>query len=126
MDRITRVLADSQYMLLTTFRRNGAPVSTPVWVVADGGSLAVWTVRDSGKVKRIRRSGAVELVPCDVRGTPRGDAIRGRASVLDDSETQRVKDLLVRKYKLIGWLYLRLSAAKRGVDGTVALSITVG
>ncbi len=125
MDKLTRILAESQYILLTTFRRNGKPVSTPVWVVGDGGSLAVWTSSDSGKVKRVRRDGAVELAPCDVRGKPRGRSVPGRASLLDDTELDRVEQLLTRKYGLTGRTYLALSRFRQ--DRTVhdALSITV-
>ncbi len=125
MHSFTNILADSKYLLLTTFRRNGQPVSTPVWVAPDGGSLAVWTVRDSGKVKRIRRSGAVELAPCDVRGVPHGPSVRGRAMALDEADTRRVERLLVRKYGLLARLYIRLSHHRRGRDGTVGVTITV-
>lgn len=123
MDKLTRLLADSQYVLLTTFRRNGAPVATPVWVVGDGGSLAVWTLPDSGKVKRIRRDPAVEVVPCDVRGKPFGPSVPARAHVLDDEETSRVERLLVRKYGLLARAYLAVSHRRRGEEATIALSI---
>ncbi|MEV5447304.1 PPOX class F420-dependent oxidoreductase, partial [Streptomyces sp. NPDC052644] len=59
-------LAAEKYVLLTTFRKDGRAVSTPVWAVRDDDTLAVWTVADSGKVKRIRRDGTVTVAPCDV------------------------------------------------------------
>jgi PPOX class probable F420-dependent enzyme len=125
MDKLTQLLADSEYVLLTTFRRNGAPVATPVWLVGDGGSLAVWTAQNSGKVKRIRRDAAVELAPCDLRGTPFGRLVPARAHVLDEAETQRVEQLVARKYGLRGRAYLAVSHRRRGHEGSIALSITL-
>ncbi len=50
-------LSAEKYILLTTFRKDGRAVPTPVWAVRDGEALAVWTRADSGKVKRIRHNG---------------------------------------------------------------------
>ena len=57
-------LADHRFVSLTTFRRSGAPVSTPVWVARDGDALVVLTPVGSGKVKRLRSDPRVELRPC--------------------------------------------------------------
>lgn len=61
-------LGESKYVRLTTFRRTGAAVHTPVWVVRDGERLLVTTVADSGKVKRLAHTERVQLVASDVRG----------------------------------------------------------
>jgi len=42
-------LGEEQYLLVTTFRRDGTPVPTPVWAVREGDALMVWTVGDSGR-----------------------------------------------------------------------------
>ena len=47
-------LADERFVSLTTFRRTGEPVSTPVWIAANGTDLIVTTPKESGKVKRRR------------------------------------------------------------------------
>lgn len=57
-------LADERFISLTTFRRSGAAVSTPVWVARDGAALVVLTPVGSGKVKRLRRDARVEVRPC--------------------------------------------------------------
>lgn len=59
-------LAAEDYVVLTTFRRSGEPVATPVWVVADpkGDGVVVMTIADSGKVKRIRNDPRVTLQAC--------------------------------------------------------------
>ncbi|WP_306471851.1 PPOX class F420-dependent oxidoreductase [Streptomyces sp. st140] len=69
-------LAASKYVLLTTFRRDGRAVPTPVWVMRDGDCLAVWSAVEAGKVKRIRNSGRVTVAPCDWRGPRRGNPCR--------------------------------------------------
>lgn len=64
-----RDLGDEDFVQLTTFRRSGAPVSTPVWVVRDGDALVVTTPSQSGKIKRLHHKDDVELRPCSRRGT---------------------------------------------------------
>lgn len=113
-----------RYVLLTTFRRDGRSVPTPVWLVRDGDSLLVWTVRDSGKVKRLRNRGDVLLAPCDVRGRPTGPETAGRAEVADDTTLERCRTLLVRKYGMAGRLGILGSRIRRGGrDRTVALRV---
>ncbi|MBO4205353.1 PPOX class F420-dependent oxidoreductase [Micromonospora echinofusca] len=118
-------LAAEKYILLTTFRRDGRSVPTPVWVVADGGALAAWSAADAGKVKRIRRSGEVTVAPCDVRGRPHGDAVPGHATILDRAGSDRVRQLLKQKYRLMGRLSLLGSRLRRGTGGTVGIRITL-
>lgn len=119
-------LAAEKYVLLTTFRKDGRAVSTPVWAVRDGDALAVWTVTDSGKVKRIRRDGAVTVAPCDVRGRPLGEAVPGHAVLCGPAESSRVRHLLRRKYRLLGRLTLLGSRLRRGEAGTIGIRVTVG
>ncbi|SCG48321.1 PPOX class F420-dependent oxidoreductase [Micromonospora inositola] len=118
-------LAAEKYVLLTTFRKDGRAVPTPVWAVRDGDALAVWTVSDSGKVKRIRRDGRVTVAPCDVRGRPHGTAVPGHATICDLAGTRRVRALLKQKYRLLGRLSLLGSRLRRGERGTVGLRVTL-
>lgn len=117
-------LAAEKYVLLTTFRKDGRPVPTPVWVVRYDDSLAVWTARDSGKVKRLRRTGAVTVAPCDVRGRPRGEAVPGQASLMESAtDVDRIRKLIRRKYPVLGPLSLLGSRIRRGREGTVGVRI---
>ncbi|MER7455438.1 PPOX class F420-dependent oxidoreductase [Micromonospora sp. NPDC126480] len=118
-------LAAEKYILLTTFRKDGRAVATPVWAVRDGDALAVWTVADSGKVKRIRRSGDVTVAPCDVRGRPHGAAVPGHATLSDGPGTRRVRALIKEKYRLLGRLTLLGSRLRRGEQGTVGIRVTL-
>ncbi|SCL16656.1 hypothetical protein GA0070624_1078 [Micromonospora rhizosphaerae] len=118
-------LAAEKYVLLTTFRKDGRAVPTPVWAVRDGDALGVWTVSDSGKVKRIRRDSRVTVAPCDVRGRPHGGEVPGHATIYDLAGTRRVRDLLKQKYRMLGRLSLLGSRLRRGERGTVGLRITL-
>ncbi|MET7771015.1 PPOX class F420-dependent oxidoreductase [Nocardia sp. NPDC005366] len=118
-------IGTADYVLLTTFRKDGTPVGTPLWAVADGDKLFVWTVTDSWKVKRLRRNPAVTVQPCDVRGKPRGEVVEGTGRVLDAEGTQRVRKLLMRKYFILGPLTILGSTLRRGKSGTIGIEITL-
>jgi len=68
-------LTRGRYLLLTTYRRGGEPVPTPVWFVTDGPRLLVSTGPSTGKVRRIRANPSVLVAPCTLRGRPTGDAV---------------------------------------------------
>lgn len=116
-------LSRGNYLLVTTFRRDGTPVPTPVWVGRDGDELLVWTQSTAGKVKRIRNNPTVELAECDLRGKPRGEVVTGTARILDAAETERARSLLQRKYGIAGRVVIGSSKVFRGRDGTVCVAI---
>jgi PPOX class probable F420-dependent enzyme len=119
-------IAAAQYVLLTTFRAGGQGVATPVWVARDGDHLVVWTEREAGKVKRIRRDSRVRLVPCDVRGNnTRGEQVSGHARVLDDADSARVRRAIGRKYGLVGRVVMFFSRLRGGSRRTVGLAVTL-
>ncbi len=118
-------LGERRYVSLTTFRRDGTPVATPLWVVPDDAGLAVWTVTDSWKVKRIRHNPAVTVAPCDMRGRVAGEPVPGQAVILDDAGTQRTRELIRRKYGLFGRLTIWMSLLRRGPRGSVGIRVTL-
>ncbi|MCT7353481.1 PPOX class F420-dependent oxidoreductase [Streptomyces sp. 15-116A] len=118
-------LGAGKYLLVTSFRRDGTPVATPVWVVRDGDALGVWTVADSWKVKRIRNRPDVLVGPCDLRGNPTGEQVPATAEICDPATTARYRTLIARKYGLTGRLTLLGSRLRRGLDGTVGIRITL-
>ena len=63
-------------------------------------SLVVETDAASYKVERIRRDPHVRIAVCDARGRLRGEAVDAEATVLPDSERERVERLLARKYRI--------------------------
>ncbi|MEV0565925.1 PPOX class F420-dependent oxidoreductase [Dactylosporangium sp. NPDC050588] len=126
MTSAAKQLGDEAYIAVTTFRRDGTAVSTPVWVAPDGDALVIWTVADSGKVKRIRRDGAVTVAPCTVRGVPTGEAVPGHATILGPDGGRTARELIKRKYGLRGRLFVWMSVRRRGEGGTVGVRITLG
>ena len=93
-------LSDERYVSLTTFRRSGEPVSTPVWAAPFENGLVVGTFSEAGKIKRIRATDRVTVAPCNFRGLLRGPAVEAQARVLDPEEYSAATAALVGKY---GW-----------------------
>jgi PPOX class probable F420-dependent enzyme len=93
-------LGSEKYISLTTFRRDGSGVATPVWVMADHDHLYVITDAASGKAKRLANFARVMVAPCDMRGTVTGASVDATAELLDAAGTDRVHQLLTAKY---GW-----------------------
>ena len=94
-------LADEKYLLFTTFRRDGTPVSTPVWSVAlADGTLGFWTSSGSGKAKRLTRNGHVTVQPCDARGKvkPGSSATDATARLVTDGALDEIRRNIVSKY----------------------------
>ena len=79
-------LGSEQFVSLTTFRRTGEGVATPVWIARDGAVLVVTTQAGTGKVKRLRRDPRVTLRPCTRRGqvAPGAPTVQGTAEIVDD------------------------------------------
>ncbi|WP_406176768.1 PPOX class F420-dependent oxidoreductase [Streptomyces sp. NBC_00996] len=126
MDEVSLdTLGSGKYLLITTYRKTGTAVATPVWVVRDQDALGAWTAADTGKVKRIRNRADVLVGPCDMRGRPTGDQIPATAEIVDEAATARYRQLIARKYGLMGRLTLFGSRLRRGVRGTVGIRITV-
>ena len=99
MDKLAQ-FAGQQFINVETFRKNGQGVQTPVWFVEDGGTLYVRTVANSWKVKRIRNNPRVRVMPCDVRGGPKGEWVQGQARFATPDEDKRVGGALTNKYGL--------------------------
>lgn len=95
------ILGRRKQVSLTTFRKDGRPVASPVWHAIDGGQLLIVTEPGSGKVKRLRNSGRVLLAPCDIRGrVPAGaPSFEGTARLVEDPDgIARVRGAIARRY----------------------------
>jgi len=107
-------VAQSKYILLTTFTKDGRPKPAPIWAAPDGDRLLVITEGDSWKVKRIRNTARVTLAACDVRGNPKGEAVDATATILDKSQTGLVYDAIGNRYGLVGKVFNLFSNHVRG------------
>ncbi|MGX9294907.1 PPOX class F420-dependent oxidoreductase [Tsukamurella paurometabola] len=114
-------VAEAKYVLLTTFRKDGTPVATPLWAVRDGSDLLVWTVADSWKVKRLRRNPSVLVQACDARGRKTtGPEVAGTGEIVDGVDAA---GKIAKKYGVIGWLTVTGSKLRRGAGGTVGIRV---
>jgi len=97
----TPSIAEQRYVSITTYKRSGDAVSSPVWIapLADG-TAGFTTGSTSGKVKRIRNNAHVVLRPCDARGRVADGAteVPATASIVDGEAGSPVKDAIKRKY----------------------------
>lgn len=94
-------LDNEKYMLLTTFRRDGTPVSTPVWIVPLGnGSVGFTTSSESGKAKRLAHTNRVTVQASDVRGRVKQgtSALDGIAQLVTGEEYVAIKTKVKAKY----------------------------
>ena len=105
-------ISGAKYMLLTTFRRDGRAVPTPVHVVTDANAVFFRTWDVSGKAKRLRHTAAVDIAPSSARGRPLGPAIRAEAHLLEGAASEHAARLLAAKHplmhgRLIPWFHRR-------------------
>ena len=126
------LLASAKYISLTTFRKDGSAVATPVWLARDEDSLVVVTDPGSGKVKRLRNNPSVLVSPCDMRGRvkPGAPSFPGTVTFQDAAATQRTLEVIGRKYGLMGRFFAwmnerRARKANGGTVGHQGLTITL-
>lgn len=124
-------LADERFVALTTYRRSGAAVTTPVWVARHDGALVVTTSPTAGKVKRLRHDPRVTLQPCDRRGRVTEGAVTVPATatvVAEPSDTAAPSASLRAKYRSEWWavqaLLLVERLLRRGPGQRVIIRIT--
>jgi uncharacterized protein len=124
---IAEEIGRSRYVSLTTYRRDGTPVATPVWHVVSGGELFIVSDAEAWKVKRIRNDSRVLVTVCGVRGrtAPGAPSAHGTARLLDEADTAFGRELLARKYllsRLGNWSTRLLHIRRRPLIG---IAVTV-
>ena len=95
---IPSAIHGQKYISLTTLRKSGAKVATPVWFGEDGDKLYVMTRSDMGKTKRIRNNPKVTVAPCTIRGKVTGPEFAALARILPPEEHAHARQTLNRKY----------------------------
>ena len=95
-------LNKASYMSLTTFRKTGEPVTTPVWFAEQDGIIYFYTFPSAGKVKRIGHTARVTLAPCTLNGKVTGPTSAGKARILTEpAEEALAEKTLANKYGII-------------------------
>ena len=112
------------YISLTTFKRSGDGVRTPVWFALHDGKFYVFTEAKAWKVKRLSRDDRVRVAACSVRGAVRGDWIEGHGKVIEDAEiVEAAYGALHKKY---GWQMSLVNLSSRifgRIDGRAILEL---
>lgn len=95
-------LHDEKYLSFTTFKTDGTPKPTPVWVADLGdGTLGFTTGEESWKVKRLRKNPNVVLQPCDMKGkiAEGSQSVEATAvAIVGGSDLARVRSAIDAKY----------------------------
>ncbi len=93
-------LAQSRYLNLESYRRDGTAVRTPLWFAPDedGATLYVYSRADAFKIKRLRRDPHCRIAACDMRGTVAGPWLDATAAIVTEVEAARGMALLDRRY----------------------------
>jgi PPOX class probable F420-dependent enzyme len=99
-------LEGHKYLLLTTYKRSGEPVSTPLWLGLAGGKAYIRTYADAVKIKRLRNNPRVLVGPCDPRGKPKGPMVEARARVVAGDERQVAETAIRSNFGLFRRFYL--------------------
>ncbi|HEY1678652.1 MAG TPA: PPOX class F420-dependent oxidoreductase [Candidatus Sulfotelmatobacter sp.] len=98
--QIPAAIQKQKYISLTTFRKNGAGVATPVWFGEEDGKLYVMTLSKMGKTKRVRNNPQVRVAPCTFRGKVTGPDFAASARILPPEDQKRARQTINRKYLL--------------------------
>src|SRR5438128_10816214 len=89
--------AKQNYINLQTFKKDGTPVATPGWFAEDGGELYVYTLADSGKMKRLRNNRRVRIAVSDARSKLKGEWVDAEARLPDEAGSTKRHRLLTEK-----------------------------
>ncbi|MCV7256351.1 PPOX class F420-dependent oxidoreductase [Mycobacterium hackensackense] len=116
-------VAKAEYILLTTFTKDGRAKPTAIWAAPDGDRLLVITQGKSWKVKRIRNTPRVTVAICDRRGNAKSEAVEATAAILDQSQIGKVYDAIGARYGLLGKTFNLFSKLRGGMKNNVGLEL---
>ena len=116
-------VAGSEYILLTTFTKDGRPKPTAIWAAPKGDRLVVITQEKSWKVKRIHNTPRVTIAVCDRSGNPKGDAVEATAAILEKSANGATYDAIGKRYGLLGKTFNFFSKLRGGMTNNVSIEL---
>src|SRR5215471_5221636 len=114
-------LGKEQFIALTTFRKSGQAVTTPVWFAESPGAIYVETHSDAGKLKRLRHTARVTLAPCNFNGKVTGAVSTGNAHILMGPEENTAASALAKKYGFMRSLFHFVMNAQRRLQGKASV-----
>ena len=122
-------LGYAKYISLTTYRKTGEAVATPVWTVPIDDKIYISTGSQTGKVKRLRNNSEVTVALCDMRGKNVGPTHKATARLVPYSEHPEFRDLALHKYgfqqRVVEVLDKVRNRSKKPVGDRVLIELTV-
>jgi PPOX class probable F420-dependent enzyme len=109
-NQIPDTIRGQKYISLTTFRKNGVGVATPVWFGEENEKLYIMTRSDMGKTKRIRNNSQVKVAACTIRGKTTGLEVAATARLLPVEDHKQARKTITRKY-FMAWITTPFSRA---------------
>ena len=94
-------LKNTKTVLLTTYKRDGSPVDTPVSIAFDGDRAFFRSYDKAWKTKRLRHNPRVTVAPATLKGTPTGPAMTARATLLEGAEAKVAARALARRHRVL-------------------------
>ena len=110
-------IRQARCVALTTYRKDGTPVTTPMWVAVDGNRILTTSDFDAWKLKRIERYPRVRLAPCTIRGRVTGDFVDGRARLMTQAESEAAIAGKKRRYAVFR-VMVRIRRPQVGIEIT--------
>src|ERR1043165_5580812 len=94
-------LRNTKTILLTTYKKDGTPVATPVSIAFDRERAFFRSYDKAWKTRRLRRNPTVQAAPATLRGQPIGPAIRARATPLHGEQARLAARALARRHRIL-------------------------
>ena len=114
-------VAAAQYVMLTTYKKDGTPVASPLWAAPDGDDMMLWSVTDSWKATRLRRNSDVLVQACNVNGSKTmGPVVAGVGEIVS---RESAVDAIIAKYGIMGRLTILGSKLRRGASATIGIRV---
>ena len=109
MSSVFEPLRETKTIALTTYKRDGTPVATPVSIAFDGDRAFFRTWHKAHKTKRLRNNPNVKVAPATLRGEPTGPEVDARATLLEGREARTAAKALARRHRLLQALIVPLT-----------------
>jgi uncharacterized protein len=109
MDSYLVAVKNTKTVLLTTYKRDGTAVGTPVSIAFDGDRAFFRSYHKAWKTKRLRNNPEVQVAPCTLRGRPTGPAVYARAILLDGAQARLAAQALARRHRLLQGILVPLA-----------------
>jgi len=116
-------VAKSEYILLTTYTKDGRPKPTAIWAAPQGDGLVAISQEKSWKVRRIRNTPRVTIAVCDRSGNPKGEAVEAKATILEKSANGATYDAIGKRYGLLGKTLNVFSKLRGGMKNNVSIEL---